>query len=146
VIDVIYANNPHAIPVVGGLDWSYNLTAIGSSPLRNKGVVFAAHPYPGHAAQPWETNWESSFGYLANTYPVMLTEFGYDPDDTILPSVYKADDDYGRRIIAYARQKGMSWTAFVFCKCDGWPMPLFSEWVNYTPTVSGAFFKGELQK
>jgi endoglucanase len=146
VIDLIYANNPRAIPVVGGLDWSYNLTAIGPSPLRNTGVVYAAHPYPGHAGQPWENNWETSFGYLAGTYPVMLTEFGYDPDDTILPSVYKADDDYGRRIIAFARERGMSWTAFVFCKCDGWPMPLFSEWLNYTPTVSGAFFKGEMQK
>jgi endoglucanase len=146
VIDVIYANNPRAIPVAGGLEWAYDLTAIGASPLRNKGVVYAAHPYPGHAAQPWETNWENSFGYLAKDYPVMLTEFGYDPDDTIMPSVYKADDDYGRRIIAYAKDRGMSWTAFVFCKCDGWPMPLFSEWVNYTPTISGAFFKGVMQK
>jgi endoglucanase len=144
VIDVIYARNPRAIPVVGGLDWSFNLKAIGSSPLRNKGVVFAAHPYPGHARQPWELNWESSFGYLAKDYPVMLTEFGYDPDDKILPSVYKANDDYGRRIIAYARKKGMSWTAFVFSNIDGWPMPLFSEWEHYTPTVSGAFFKARL--
>jgi endoglucanase len=145
-IDVIYAKNPRAIPVAGGLEWAYDLTAIGASPLRNKGVVYAAHPYPGHASQPWETNWENSFGYLAKTCPVMLTEFGYDPDDTILPSVYKAGDDYGRRIIAYAKDRGMSWTAFVFCKCSGWPMPLFSEWGNYTPTASGAFFKGEMLK
>ena len=130
--------------MVGGLDWAFNLTSAGGSPLRNKGIIFAAHPYPGHASQPWETNWEYYFGYLAKDYPVMLTEFGYDPDDTIMPSVFKADDDYGRRIIAYARERGMSWTAFVFCKCDGWPMPLFSEWVNYTPTVSGAFFKSKL--
>jgi endoglucanase len=144
VIDVIYERNPRAIPVVGGLEWSFDLTAAGSSPLRNKGVVYAAHPYPGHARRPWEPNWEKSFGYLAKDYPVMLTEFGYDPHDTILPSVYKADDDYGRRIIAYAREKGMSWTAFVFCRIDGWPMPLFTEWEHYTPTESGAFFKARL--
>lgn len=144
VIDIIYEQNPRAIPVVAGLDWAFDLTSAGASPLRNTGVAYAAHPYPGHAGQPWESNWESSFGYMADTYPMILTEFGYDPDDIILPSVYKADDDYGRRIIAYAKLKGMSWTAFVFCKCDGWPMPLFTEWTNYTPTKSGSFFRSKL--
>jgi endoglucanase len=144
VIDVIYSQNPRAIPVVGGLEWAYDLTEAGASPLRNRGVVYAAHPYPGHAGQPWEDNWERDFGYLAKDHPVMLTEFGYDPDDKILPSVYKADDDYGRRIIAYAGEKGMSWTCFVFCDCAGWPMPLFKDWNSYTPTESGEFFKGKL--
>lgn len=145
IVDVIYAHNPRAIPLVGGLHWAYDLRGAASSPLRNQGIAFAVHPYYGHAPEPWEENWERDFGYLAKDHPVILTEFGFDPHDTILPSVYKAGADYGRRVLAYAQKKGMSWTAFVFYNGPGWPMPLFKDW-NYTPTESGAFFKEMLKK
>jgi hypothetical protein len=145
VIDRIYAENPRAIPVVGGIQWAYDLRGAADEPMRNEGVAFAAHPYPGHAAQPWEENWEKDFGYLAKDHPVILTEFGFDPNDTVLPDQYRADSDYGRRILTFARARGMSWTAFVFFNSPGWPMPLFTDW-DYTPTVSGAFFKQELQR
>ena len=140
VIDAIYAKNPRAIPVVGGVRWAYDLRGVAQDPLKHKGVAYAAHPYPGHAPQPWEENWERDFGYVAAQYPVLLTEFGFDPDDKVLPDQYRANRDYGERILAYARAKGMSWTAFVFYPGPGWPMPLIKDW-NYTPTVSGAFFK-----
>ena len=147
IIDVIYAENPRAIPVVGGLEWAYDLTGEAKAPLRNKGIVFAVHPYPGgHGGQPREDEWDRNFGFLTKDNPVIITEFGYDPEDKIMPEVYKADDDYGRRIIAYADNNGMSWTAFVFCNCEGWPMPLFKDWETYSPTESGAFFKEQLNK
>jgi hypothetical protein len=44
------------------------------------------------------------------------------------------------RILAFAKTRSMSWTAFVFFNDSSWPMPLFIDW-NYTPSVSGAFFK-----
>ncbi len=143
VIDTIYEQNPHAIPVVGGVRWAYDLRGVAEAPIRHAGVAYAAHPYPGHAAKPWEESWERDFGYVAAKYPVILTEFGFDPHDQILPGQYKADREYGEHILAYAKTKGMSWTAFVFYTGPGWPMPLFSDW-NYTPTESGAFFKEKL--
>ena len=146
VIDVIYAHNPRAIPVVGGLNWAYDLKGVADAPLKHKGVAYAVHPYPGHASQPWEENWERDFGYLAKDYPVILTEFGFDPNDKVLPNVYKADTDYGKSILDFAKARGMSWTAFVFYNGPGWPMPLFKDWDHYTPTESGAFFKGRLKE
>jgi hypothetical protein len=142
---VIYEHNPRAIPIVGGLRWAYDLRGEADDPLRNQGVVFAAHPYFGHASEPLEENWESFFGFLSKEHPVMLTEFGFDPHDTILPNVYKADTKYGKRILAFAKARGMSWTAFAFYNGPGWPMPLFKDW-NYTPTESGTFFKEMLKK
>jgi hypothetical protein len=146
VIDVIYSKNPNAIPVVGGLEWAYDLTGVAAEPLKNTGIVFAAHPYPGHAPKDsWEAEWERHFGYLSKEHPVMLTEFGFDPNDTVLPSQYKADKEYGKRILKFADKHGMSWTAFVFVASPGWPMRLIKDW-NYTPTESGAFFKKRLHK
>jgi endoglucanase len=145
VIDTIYKINPNAIPVVGGLDFAFNFQDIGSTAFRNKGIALAAHPYPGHAGQPWEENWEKNFGFMAKSYPVIMTEFGFDPGDKIMPSVYKADADYGRRILAFAKEKGMSWTAFVWADLAGWPMPLYKG-MDYTPTICGKFFKEELKR
>ncbi len=145
VIDAIYAHNPKAIPVVGGLNWAYDLGGAGKEPLRHKGVAYACHPYPGRVAQPWEQNWERDFGFLAKDHPVMLTEFGFDPDDKTCPAVYKAGTDYGKRILDFAKARGMSWTAFIFYNGAGWPMPLFKDWDHFTPTESGAFFKERLE-
>ena len=145
VIDVIYEIHPQAIPLVPGMDFSFNLQEVAENPLRNKGIVFSVHPYAGHAPEPWEENWDKNFGYLSPTYPLMFTEFGFDPDDTIYPSVYKADVDYGQRILKYAEDREISWTAFVFTNREGWPCPLFSD-NDFTPTVSGAFFKEQLSE
>jgi endoglucanase len=146
IIDTIYAYNPKAIPLVAGLDWAYDLKAYTSDPLRNTGFVFSVHPYPGRTDQPWEENWENDFGYLAKDYPMMFTEVGFDPQDTIEPKVYRGTVDYGRRIINFADARGISWIAWVFYTGSGWPMPLFEDWESFTPTVSGAFFKEELKK
>jgi endoglucanase len=140
IIDVIYANNPDAIPMIGGLNYAYDLKGVASAPLRNKGIVFAVHPYPGRASEPWEENWETDFGYLAKDYPMFLTEFGFDPNDTFYPPVFKADTNYGARILAFAKNRNISWAAFVFFNDPVWPMPLFTDW-NYTPSQSGSFFK-----
>jgi hypothetical protein len=145
IIDVIYAHNPQAIPLVSGLQWAYDLSGVAAAPLRNRGIGFAVHPYFSRApSEPWEQYWDINFGYLAKDYPVVLTEFGFDPHDTIYPPVYKTDSTYGIRVLSYAKNKGMPWAAFVFYNGPGWPMPLFKDWENYTPTESGAFFKGKL--
>jgi hypothetical protein len=141
IIDVIYTAHPKAIPIVGGVGFASDLRAVRQAPLRNRGVVFAAHPYPGNVPQPWEQNWESYFGYLAQQHPLILTEFGFDPHDTIQPQAYRADADYGRRILAFAKSNNISWTAFVFYRGRDWPMPLFEDWKSFAPTESGALFK-----
>jgi hypothetical protein len=144
VIDVIYANNPKAIPIVSGISFASDMHSYIEAPLRNKGIVLGAHPYPGSISEPWEVNWEKHFGYLSENYPIMLTEVGFDPNDTFVPEVYKAGVDYGFRIINYAKVRNISWIAFVFYKGQYWPMPLFQNWQTFEPTESGTFFRNAL--
>lgn len=144
IIDAIYLENPDAIPVVGGIRFSFDLRDVGREPIKNRGVAYAVHPYPGNAEQPWKKNWEEYFGYLAKDYPLIFTEFGFDPEDEILPDAYRADTVYGRQIIDFAIKRNISWTAFVFYKSQYWPMHLFKNWEDYEPTTSGNFFKSEM--
>jgi endoglucanase len=132
---------PDTIPLVAGFDFAFDFSAGGQTPFASKDIALSVHPYAGKTRTDAAAVWDSAFGYLAGRYPIVFTEVGFDPYDLIVPASYRADLPYGREVIAYARDKQISWTAFVFYLDPIWPMPLFSEWTSLTPTVSGAFFK-----
>jgi endoglucanase len=145
IVAILRKHAPRTIPVVAGLDYAYDLSDGGERPFADPDIALAAHPYPGRAQTNRTRAWDSAFGYLSERYPFILTEFGFDPDDQFDPwGTYRADLSYGREILNYAKDKSISWTAFVFFNDPGWPMPLFSDWESLTPTVSGQFFKDVL--
>lgn len=144
VIGITRAHGAKAIPLVAGLDWAYELRSVKDAPIDAPGIGYVSHPYPMKAQQPWEQNWELDFGYVAAAYPVFATELGFmaatDPGAHV---PVMADEEYGRRIIAYFEKKGISWTAW--CFDPDWPPQLISDW-NYTPTKQGAFFRNVMRQ
>ena len=143
MIGIIFAHDTKVIPLVGGFNWAYELHNVGQDPIGFAGIGYVSHPYPMKAPQPWEKHWEKDFGYVADTYPLMAAEIGFmaaDEPGSHNPVI--ADEDYGRRILAYFEKKGISWTAW--CFDPDWPPQLISDW-DYTPTRQGAFFKAYMQ-
>ena len=139
MIGIIFAHDTKVIPLVGGFDWAYELRSVGENPIDFEGIGYVSHPYPMKAPQPWEENWEKDFGYVADTYPLMAAEIGFmaaDQPGAHIPVI--ADEEYGRRILAYFETKGISWTAW--CFDPDWPPQLISDW-DYTPTAQGTFFR-----
>jgi endoglucanase len=141
LVAVLRKYAPNAIPVVAGLDFAYDFSAGGDKPFSDPDIALSAHPYPGKARTSRRAAWNANFGYLSDRYPMILTEIGFDPNDS---GSYRDDLSYGREILGYAKDKKISWTAFVFYNEPGWPLPLFSDWETLTPTVSGLFFKDVL--
>ena len=139
IISIIRANDAKGIPLVGGFDWAYELRSVMAAPIAAEGIGYVTHPYPMKAQQPWEGNWERDFGHVADTYPVFASEIGFmaagDPGSHV-PVI--ADEDYGRRIVAYCARKGISWTVWNFD--PDWPPQMISDWA-YTPTRQGSFFR-----
>ena len=143
MIGIIFAHDTKVIPLVGGFDWAYELRSVGEDPIDFEGIGYVSHPYPMKAPQPWEENWEKDFGHVADTYPLMAAEIGFmaaDQPGAHIPVI--ADEDYGRRILAYFEKRGISWTAW--CFDPDWPPQLISDWA-YTPTTQGAFFRAYMQ-
>ena len=139
IITVIKANNPNAIPLVAGFDWAYDLKPVKHSPLPFEGIAYVSHPYPQKRNPPWPPKWEEDFGFVADKYPVFATEFGFmqaDERGAHIPVI--GDEEYGRTIISYFREKGISWVAWVFD--PQWSPQLINDW-DYTPTRSGRFFR-----
>lgn len=142
IIFVIYAHDTTVIPIVGGLNWAYDLTYVREQPIEAEGIAYVSHPYPQKREQPWEEKWEEDWGFVADTYPMIATEFGFmdaDGPGAHIPVI--GDEVYGEAIINYFEKKGISWTAWVFDPV--WSPQLFTTW-DFKPTKQGAFFREKM--
>ncbi len=138
IVTEIYKYNSAAIPIVGGLNWCYDLSAAGANPLTNKGIVYSSHPYPSKAGEEGEADWQAKFGYMSAAYPMIATELGFEP----VQGLYYGTTNYGTHIINYLTGKGISWT--VWCFSPSWAPSLINGW-DYTPLApAGLFFKSYL--
>ncbi len=144
IIHLIYAHDRTVIPLVGGLNWAYDLSYVLSDPIAQPGIAYVSHPYPQKREAPWEEKWEADFGAIADRYPIVATEFGFmsaDGPGAHIPVI--GDTTYGEAIIDYFNQKGISWTAWVFDPL--WSPQLIENW-QFTPTLQGRFFKRKLME
>jgi hypothetical protein len=140
IIGLIRAYDRETIILVAGLDWAYDLTPLLIDPIEAQGVGYVTHPYPHKRGMPYEPKWEENFGFAANRYPVVASEFGF----TLGKQGMAENGEYARRIIAYLEGKGISWIAWVFD--PDWYPRMYDSWDTYTLTESGEFFKSAMQK
>lgn len=140
IITLIRAYDKETIPLVAGFDWAYDLTPLHINPIKAEGIGYVTHPYPDKRSKPWEPKWEEDFGFAADRFPVVATEFGFisHKDSTA------KNEGYADAIINYLESKGISWIAWIF-DADWYPR-LIESWDTYTLTESGEFFKQAMQK
>ncbi|EDY81827.1 Cellulase (glycosyl hydrolase family 5) [Verrucomicrobiia bacterium DG1235] len=144
LIFMIKAIDDKKIPMVAGFNFGYTLTDVKNDPISFPGVAYVAHPYPQKRPEPWVEDWERDWGFVADKYPMICTEFGFmsaDGPGAHVPVI--ADEKYGHAIIDYYEKKGISWTAWVFD--PQWSPQLFSDW-DYTPTAQGKVFKAYMEE
>ena len=142
-ITIIRAHGATAIPLVAGFNWAYDLTEIAKDPVNAEGIAYVSHPYAMKREKPWEAQWTADWGYVAEKYPLFLTEIGFcGADDRGAHVPVISDESYGDAITKYCAEKGISYTVWVFD--PNWSPMLFSDW-NFTPTRQGRYFKNALQ-
>jgi len=134
MIALIRASNQEAIPLVAGFDWAYDLTPLRNSPIRAERIGYVTHPYPNKRTQPWPPKWEEDFGFAADRYPVIATEFGF--SSRYGPKEMNAG--YGADIISYLESRNISWT--VWCFDPDWGPSMISSWEPFELTDEGKFF------
>jgi len=144
LIYLIYAHDENKIPLIGGLNWAYELREVKDDPIGFPGVAYVTHPYPQKRTPPWEAKWEEDWGFLAEKYALFATEFGFmsaEKRGAHIPVI--GDESYGKAIIDYFNKKGISWTAWVFDPL--WSPQLIENW-NFEPSPQGRFFKDKLMQ
>jgi len=139
MIRIIRENHPRSVILVAGFDWAYDLTPVKEDPIDKQGIAYVSHPYPQKRSAPWEDKWEHDWGFVADTHPVILTEIGFAlPEEKGVHMPVQGDETYGKALVDYASDRGISWV--VWCFDPEWSPYMFTDW-DYTPTRQGAFFK-----
>ncbi len=145
IIGVIRAHDPGKIIFVSGTEWGADLGHAGKNPIKLENIVYEVHPYPyvyWRSQENYRDKWDKYFGYLADRYPVFAGEWGYQPNSEI-ESINATTELYGRPLTEYMKEKGISWSAWVWS--DIWYPPMLKNW-DYEPTEFGALVKEYLQE
>lgn len=140
MIAIVRGNGSKAIPLVAGFNWAYDLTPVANEPINAEGIGYVSHPYPGKRAEPWIADWEKDWGFVADKYPVFLTEMGYCDGE---PSMFNNDESYGDAITGYCNKKGISYS--VWALDPDWSCMVIKDW-NFTPTRGGIYFRNAMRK
>ncbi|MFC2129690.1 glycoside hydrolase family 5 protein [Bacteroidota bacterium] len=139
MISIIRKNSKDAVILVAGFNWAYDLTPVKDDPIDLPGIAYVSHPYPQKREQPWEEKWEEDWGFVAEKYPVILTEIGFAlPDERGVHVPVFGDEVYGNALVNFTKERGISWVAW--CFDPQWSPLMFTDW-DYTPSRQGAFFK-----
>jgi endoglucanase len=143
LIQAIRDSGGTAVPLVAGFNFGYDLRPVAKEPISAEGIGYVSHPYPMKAKQPWEPQWTADWGFVADKYPVILTEVGFlEPGAPGGYNPITGDESYGDALTGYCAQHGISYT--VWCFDPHWGPCLIKDW-DFTPTRSGAYFKKALQ-
>lgn len=140
MIDLIRFWDKERIPLVAGFDWAYDLDFVHYEPVRADGIGYVTHPYANKRTRPWEPKWEENFGFVADKYPMIATEIGFDTK----PGEVVDDDHYGNRITRFLESHGISWCAWVFD--PEWGPAMLKTWKGYELSGGGEFFKAAMHR
>ena len=143
--DAVRAAGAENLVIAGGVDYAYDLTGVPQYRINGYNVLYATHPYGGDptkggAPEKQPQQWDSHWGFLTQTDPVIVTEFG---DSVDCGSDTKVDA-YTSALITYSDQHSASWTAWAWYT-GGCSFPsIIGDW-NGTPTPVGMVVQTALQ-
>jgi hypothetical protein len=149
MLDTVRATGAKNVVIVGGLDWSYDMTGFLKGYQLNdrggNGIIYANHAYPfkGDTVDRWVAKMEAA----TRTLPVIVSEFG---------GRNAKDEPWVRQVLQALEDHQWHWTAWDMhpaaspCLIRDWkynPTPFFGQWVKlaledrlprYTPPAAPA--------
>lgn len=100
--DAVRSTGANNLVIVAGTHWGYFLDGVASNRISGHNIAYAAHPWNWPDKQPG--TWDRDWGSLADTDPVIISEFG----------TYDCQPRYVTSVLDYADRKKMSWIAWAW--------------------------------
>lgn len=131
IVNIIREQGADQILIVGGIEFSKDLSWVLEKPIESKNIAYASHIYPGHRG---ESSWDRWFGDVSEKYPVIVTEWGFMDEnrDKTKQSFLKGDEEsYGEPFTKYLKEKNIGWIACWYD--DTWEPQMFNkDFKDYT--------------
>jgi len=144
LIDTVRKHSSNLV-LGSGPKYSNDLSDVPKNPYSGSNLVYVAHVYPGNVPKGEDqvAAWEKSFGFLAKTYSMIVSEWGFsnEGDETTNGTL----EGFGKPLLDYLDQKNIHWTAFVYHPMDAGQGQLLIENDWTTLTQFGEFVKKRLQ-
>lgn len=122
IVSVIRKTGAKQLIIVGGIDYSYDLSWVKKTPVKYDNIAYAAHVYPS------KKDWDYYFGDVSEKYPVLITEWGFvDQNESKTKQSYLVGDadSFGKPFIKYLNDRGIGWIACWYD--DGWEPAMFKD-------------------
>lgn len=131
-VNIIRSHAPNNIILVSGPFYSQHIQGAATSPFSGSNLAYVAHVYPGGW---YPQGWEGNIGVVADVHPVVVTEWGYDPNGDSVTRGTRSG--FGIPFQNWVESKGLHWIAWV--SDYAWGPPMFNS--NWTPNDFGSFAK-----
>ncbi len=109
LVSVIREQGARQPTIVGGTEYSRDLSWVLETPIEGQNVVYAAHIYPAHA----QSSWAYYFGRVSESYPVLITEWGFMEENPSPKQPYLNGSavGYGQPLMSYLDERNIGWVA-----------------------------------
>lgn len=131
LIDAVRDAGAKNIVIVGGLDWSYDLSGVlegyALDDRGGNGIVYSTHVYP------WKSDWQGKFMRVAEKHPIFIGECGAPQErlEFIPPERHEDPSTWVPDFLGLVQKHKYHWTAWSFHPKAS-PV-LLSNW-DYEPT------------
>jgi len=130
LVALIREQGAKQLVIVGGIQYSQDLSWVKETPITDDNIAYASHIYPAHSSG----NWDGWFGEVSKLKPVIITEWGFiDENRDITKQQYLVGDKetYGKPFVDYLDKNNIGWVACWYD--DTWEPQMFkSHSKNYT--------------
>lgn len=116
--------------------WTSDLSEVPENPYSDNNMAYAVHMYPGSLDEgaDQEEEWENRFGFLAETYPVIVSEWGFEENGDEVTN--GTQSGYAEPLLDYLNENNLHWLAYVYHPFAD-PNMVGNDWV--TLTIFGEF-------
>jgi endoglucanase len=131
--DIVRAAAPNNLILIGTPSWCQIVGTAAANPISGANLVYVAHMYPQHWAQPSLRNQIASAAALV---PVMITEWGFQQGGNAI--INGTITSYGNPFMQFVEQQRVSWTGW--CASRSWQPAMFK--TNFALQVGESFMGG----
>lgn len=134
ITNVIRSSGAKQLIIVGSPDYSYDLSWIKKSSVKDTNAAYSVHVFPNRSL------WKKNLSEIKDEVPLIITEWGYTDSDVNAKQSYLmgSRDSFGEPFADYLADNKIGWVACWYD--DDWEPPMFSDEKN-TLTRWGEFLK-----